>query len=198
EDEPQSPADEVARQLALRHPAEGEIGAGAGQQKESRRADVCNPAREEQPHGSGGEVGGIGRKVTEEIVRMVERHDHHDQPARDIDGFDARSPGPADVACRRSSTHKGDEILLQRRFRLPILRPERRERKPPGAAPPSIIRPWKPSTHWMPASAPPTGRCARSSRRRRPPAPSHGRPPPPQPGRWWRSSPRTSGAGPPP
>jgi hypothetical protein len=36
------------------------------------------------------QIGGIGGEVTEEIVRVIERHDHHDQPAREIDGDDAR------------------------------------------------------------------------------------------------------------
>ena len=66
-----------------------EIGAGPGEQEEYRRAEVGNPAREEQRDRGGSGIGGVQAGFAEEVPDVIERHKDHDGTANDADGFDA-------------------------------------------------------------------------------------------------------------
>ena len=61
----------------------------AGESDEAGCAKMCDPTREEK-RGPGCEwVGGINRGVGEEVARVVESHDDHEEAAEKIDGGDA-------------------------------------------------------------------------------------------------------------
>ena len=70
--------------------------AGAGAAHEHRRADVRDPAGEEDDRRRAREV--FGRKAhragVDEVARVIQRHDHHDQPAQRVERRQAR------VRCR--------------------------------------------------------------------------------------------------
>jgi hypothetical protein len=64
---------------------EREKGAGSREKKEGRRADVGNPAGQEQGYGRLSEIGRTDPRRTEEIPDMIERHEDHDNPSKRID-----------------------------------------------------------------------------------------------------------------
>ena len=68
--------------------AQREPRAGAGEQEEDGSADVGDPAREEESDGGGGKVGRRAG-LAEEVSRVIERHDDHDDAANDVDRFEA-------------------------------------------------------------------------------------------------------------
>jgi hypothetical protein len=91
--DPQAAADQEALQrraiecrAALVQP-----GAGAGQQHEHRRAEVGDPASQEQQPGRLRQVGGVVAVVDEVIAAVVECHDHDHQPAQAVDRAQAGS-----------------------------------------------------------------------------------------------------------
>src|SRR4249919_1333545 len=56
----------------------------AGEKNKRRRAEMCDPTRQEQRR-----VGDIARVKSsrgEKVARMVERHYHHDEATQKIDG----------------------------------------------------------------------------------------------------------------
>jgi hypothetical protein len=92
EDDEQSHG-EVPRELSRRARCARVPRAGAGAEEERRRADVRDEAREEQRYGRRREVRRVRAERPEEVARVVERHDHHDDAAQDVDGFDAVTHG---------------------------------------------------------------------------------------------------------
>ena len=64
-----------------------EKGGDAGEKNEDRRAEVRDPARQEQR--GVGDVARVDAAGAEEVARVVERHQHHDEAAQQIDRDDA-------------------------------------------------------------------------------------------------------------
>ena len=95
-DEPQAARQKKPAQLGARATSPSEIGADAREQHERRRAEVRDPARQEQGRAGLRQVERIEARVREEIADMIQRHQHHHQPAQDIDGSDARERMCAD------------------------------------------------------------------------------------------------------
>ena len=68
----------------------GERGrAGTGEQEEYRRAEMRDPAREEQRGGRLGHVRWILPGHSEEVAGVIERHEDHDQAADHVDRVEA-------------------------------------------------------------------------------------------------------------
>jgi hypothetical protein len=88
-DEPQSAREQESAQLGTRAASPGEVRTDAGKEHEYRRAEVRDPARQEQRPAGLRQVEGIEAHVREEIAYMIQRHQHHHQPAQDVDGRDA-------------------------------------------------------------------------------------------------------------
>src|SRR6476469_7442024 len=70
-----------------------EIGAQTGGEHEHRRTEMCDPPREEERRRSLAEI--LGRKGhrsdMEEVARVIQRHDRHDEPAKSVDGRKSRT-----------------------------------------------------------------------------------------------------------
>src|SRR5260370_26698763 len=73
---------------------QGQVGAGTSQKNKYWRAEMSYPAGEEQGRGRAGQVCRVKdrRRVREEVPRMVQRHDDHNESAQYID---TRKPGSA-------------------------------------------------------------------------------------------------------
>ncbi len=67
-----------------------QVSGNSGEEDEGRRAKVRHPARQEQR--GIGDVARVGTARGKEIAGMVERHQHHDQPAEKIDAVETRAP----------------------------------------------------------------------------------------------------------
>src|SRR5206468_13071392 len=90
-----------ARQLRLAAPARRpEIRPGAGQKDEARRAEVGDPAGEEEKRRGAGEIGRLEQPGIEmkKLADMIEGHDHHDQPADEVDRVESGPGRPAAAA----------------------------------------------------------------------------------------------------
>ena len=68
----------------------GEVGTRAGQEDEDRRAEVSDPAGEEEKRRGFGKVGGLGLGH-EEFTAMIEDHQNHDETAKEVDAAQAYS-----------------------------------------------------------------------------------------------------------
>src|SRR5206468_12674574 len=110
-----------ARQLRLAAPARRpEIRPGAGQKDEARRAEVGDPAGEEEKRRGAGEIGRLEQPGIEmkKLADMIEGHDHHDQPADEVDrvesgpGRGSRSDGP--LLRQRGRGHGASASLYDR------------------------------------------------------------------------------------
>ncbi len=90
-DEPEATCPEIAGEFGFGFSPESQGSACACEKKEDGRADVGNPAGEEQCGGGLREVYGTDSGTTEIIASVVQRHDDHHETAQQIDGFDARA-----------------------------------------------------------------------------------------------------------
>ena len=99
-DQPEAARDEKSAELRrAATPLAVEIGGDAGKENEDRRAEVGDPPREKESRI--GYVTRVHPTRAEEIARMIERHEHHDEAAQQVDrnrGADGRwrrgSPRP--------------------------------------------------------------------------------------------------------
>ena len=90
EREPEAAREEVARQGARRRqPPSVQVGRDAGQQHEHGRAEVGDPAREEECRRGGAEVD----RGTDEHARVIERHEDHHRSPQPVDGLVSRRAG---------------------------------------------------------------------------------------------------------
>src|SRR5207249_2014101 len=81
------------RQLRLASPARRpEIRPGASQKDEARRAEVGDPAGKEEKRRGAGEIARLEQPGIEmkKLADMIEGHDHHDQPADEVDRVESR------------------------------------------------------------------------------------------------------------
>ena len=90
-DQPEPARDEKPRQLALRFPAHNrQKHTRPGEKREDRRAEMGDPACEENRGRGSREIGrldAVESAPVEKIPRVVERHHDHDEPAEQIHGF---------------------------------------------------------------------------------------------------------------
>ena len=70
-------------------PLQRQIGADTGKKNEQRRAEVRDPAGEEQGRRGARQIQRVEVGLVEVIAGVVERHQDHDQPPHQIDGNDA-------------------------------------------------------------------------------------------------------------
>jgi hypothetical protein len=90
-DQPEPTREQEARELRLGLPAKRQVRAGSREQKEDGRADVRDPAREEERRRRLREIDGILAGDAEIVACVIERHDDHDHPAHDVDRLDAHA-----------------------------------------------------------------------------------------------------------
>src|SRR5206468_9476209 len=109
-DQPEPSAHQETRQLRLASPARRpEIRPGAGQKDEARREEVGDPAGKEEKRRGAGEIGRLEQPGIEmkKLADMIEGHDHHDQPADEVDRVESsrgRAPPRATGDSVRGST----------------------------------------------------------------------------------------------
>ena len=91
ERQPYSPAQQEPGKLTF-DPASSERKEGAGpcQKNEHRRAEMSDPAREEQRGKCFRQVGWLVRHIGKEVPHMVQRHQHHHKPPKQIDRLEPR------------------------------------------------------------------------------------------------------------
>jgi hypothetical protein len=110
--QPEATAAEKSGQLRLRHPSAGEIGACSGEKGEDGRAEMGDPAGKEERPGRRSKICRLRSQVAEEIVNVVQGHDDYDQPAQEIDRWDAR----ASERVARSGRHTFEHSFGTRRI----------------------------------------------------------------------------------
>jgi hypothetical protein len=89
--QPEPARDEKSRQRRQAQAARMlQVGRHAGQEDEDRRAEVRDPARQEQDGAGVREIGRIEaeRVGVDEVARVVQRHQHHHHPAEQVDRID--------------------------------------------------------------------------------------------------------------
>ncbi len=92
-DQPEASSEEEPRKLSRRLSAAGEERSSAGEQEECRRAEMRDPASEEQGDCSRRRIRGIEACISEEVAGMIERHQDHDHAAQDVDCFQPHTFG---------------------------------------------------------------------------------------------------------
>ena len=88
QDQPQPARHQKPRQLRLALAARKlQVRTRAGEKHEDGRAEVCDPAREEQRDVRARQIGRIKlqRRVVNEVARVVQHHDHHHDAAQQVD-----------------------------------------------------------------------------------------------------------------
>jgi hypothetical protein len=84
-DQPQTARDQEASELGARAAPAHEPGTDAGQEDEDGRAEVRDPAGEVQREIGLRQVERIAAHAGEVIAHVIERHQHDDQAAQDVD-----------------------------------------------------------------------------------------------------------------
>ena len=115
DDEPEPAREQEARQLGARLAAQRRGTRRCRSRGRNRRAEVGDPAREEQRRRRGRDGSGVRARDAEEVARMVERHDDHDDAANKVDRFD-RATAPqchqwgAAATASISSSQRGSRV----------------------------------------------------------------------------------------
>ena len=90
--------------------------------KRTPAREVGHPPRQEQRRTGLGQVRGVDRRVAEVVASVIEHHQHHHGPAKDVDGVDASNG--------RRRRHEGNSVVrrrgrIDRNGRSPFRRPGR-------------------------------------------------------------------------
>jgi hypothetical protein len=92
EDEPEAAREQEPAHLAgSATPRPVEIRRNAGEKDEQRRAVMRDPACQEQRRA--GDIAWVHAGRTEEVPRVIKRHQDHDRTAQKVDRIDARADG---------------------------------------------------------------------------------------------------------
>lgn len=72
-----------------------EIDGGSGEGDEARRAEMRDPAGDEERGPGLRRIDGVDGVAAEVVAGVIERHEDHEQAAQEVDGFDAAAGGNA-------------------------------------------------------------------------------------------------------